>query len=285
MFLGEGSEHMTRQFAPFKAPTETQFTFLLTAAKSFFPPTWNTPVASVNWIQTTLSTLPLSVSFPPSSAYESDGSVNCMQVGDWLQRWCGKNSPSSPESLLHMNFYAWYFVLNVHCVPPRGTLKTIWQQFAAYNANIHIKASVHKYAHVLTHAKTHTRILITHFLLFPLSLLIRSCILLCLIIFSEYKTAATYLKRKGGGVSLNIHLSIHHCSSTIRGTAASSASTYRHWIFNTSFVKDSASLLVWSALTVWCAAREGRGSWRPLLCTLRNSPMRRKKRSIKYLFY
>lgn len=121
-----------------------------------------------------------------------------MQVGDWLQRWCGKNSPSSPESLLHMNFYAWYFVLNVHCVPPRGTLKTIWQQFAAYNANIHIKASVHKYAHVLTHAKTHTRILITHFLLFPLSLLIRSCILLCLIIFSEYKTAATYLKRKGG---------------------------------------------------------------------------------------
>lgn len=98
-----------------------------------------------------------SLSFPHSSADESDGSVNCIQLGDWLQHWWGKNSVSSPESLFHMNYYALYFVLNMHCVP-HGALKMIWQQFGAYHMNIHIKARVHKMCLIAykQQAKPHT---------------------------------------------------------------------------------------------------------------------------------
>lgn len=45
---------------------------------------------------TSIDSTPLCLLFPPSSANESDGSVNCMQRGDWLQHWGGGEQPLIP---------------------------------------------------------------------------------------------------------------------------------------------------------------------------------------------
>lgn len=104
-------------------------------------------------MQTILLTLPFCVSYPPSTADESDGGVNCMQLGDWLQRLEGESGVPTSESLFHKNYYALYFVLNIHRVP-YGTLKVIWQHFGAkQHAHTHTHAVVE---HTQWDKSTHT---------------------------------------------------------------------------------------------------------------------------------
>lgn len=271
LFLDADTWH-TRVLSSSKVQMKSAF--LLTAAYFFIPkvPSWSlwTEYKHLYW-------LCLSVSlFPSSSADESDGSVNYMQPGDWLQRFRGKYGFSSPESLFHMNYYTLCFVLNMHCVP-YGTLKVIWQHFGAKqqytqccsqsehlgkstHTNMHIKAECTK-IHMCLHMCKECNHAHTHFSPPLCSLLLIHPALL----FSEYKSAAKFPRPKQGNlkrirnekkellnVSLStydehfgsesgepaawkIHLSVRQHSSTIRGRAASSASTLGAWIFNASF--------------------------------------------------
>lgn len=236
---------------------------------------------------TSIDSPPLCPSLPSSSADQSDGSVNCMQLGDWLQHFRGKNGVSSPESLFHMNYYALYFVLNMHCVP-YGTLKVIWQHFGAVveqyththrrcRAHTHTQGkahtlistsklvcSVHTHIHAksaIMHIHTHTHTLLlsplcSHLLIHSPFIPLPPWIQKCSQVPPTQRggTWSEYLMKKRGAaecfikhlwrtlriwvrwtLSWRIHLSVRHHSSTIRGRAASSASTLSLWIFNASF--------------------------------------------------
>lgn len=84
-----------------------------------------------------------------------------MQVGDWLQRWWGKNGVSSPESLFHMNFYASYFVLNMHYVPPwhiKSDMTAVWSIQHEYTHQS-LCAQIYTCAYSRRHTRTHTSML------------------------------------------------------------------------------------------------------------------------------
>lgn len=138
-------------------------------------------VVCVNWI----STLPLSVLFPSSSADESDGSVNCMQLGDWLQGSAG----GERCLLLREPFSCKFLCIGIkRAPPPMAQLKRYDSSSERTMRILTSKASAHKYACVLT-LNVHTRISVLSFSSFPV--LIYSCTLIYLLLVGFFFWAQT----------------------------------------------------------------------------------------------